>query len=643
MIAVRQLLKNRRAFVGGLLGSLAGLMLLLLLGSTRTLNTLPANNASLISDLQTFLRDEAATRDSRAMGDFVYSGGICTSSCTGAASHTIGALVGQVGGYALNESAITRTYGVTSGRVYVFAHQDDTTPTSFDVLSETGSSCTFSARSGRFVFINCAAGSSFPVLLDGGTSTRSPVLPLQYVDTNASQVVTAIQDLRPSNPNRTRWINVRDPAFGARGDGTTDDAAAFVAATAAVPVGGTLYIPAANHGVYYRLNAAWTVTRAIRILCGGYRVGGSLLHGSVIRQERAGTPALLVDGSAAEIDGLSIQDCAIGHTSSASGSYGLELNAVNRSSLRNVFILGGSSGLKTTGFSLLNTFDNIRISAGFTSGLGYAVPAIGFDLSSQTGPNTWLNCGVAGVTTSPGVGMDLAGANTNTFIAFEFENNTIGIRFSGDAGGNIFYSPYHEGNGTIVSGTTTSATNLSIGSTIGASATLEFGSSIGATLLATASGAFQSRTGIQLGLILSPFTAQQGTLHVSRTGVTNVWNTSAAEGGVPVFGHTDTSLANVMLMQLMATGVLADSDFRLGSRSANLGDIGMAAFRRSTGIARNIYVTRLVTDVIATANLPAAGVSEDGRVIIEDAGAGDRNLIIYAGSQRFRIDGGVPF
>ncbi len=47
------------------------------------------------------------------------------------------------------------------------------------------------------------------------------------------------------------------------------------------------------------------------------------------------------------------------------------------------------------------------------------------------------------------------------------------------------------------------------------------------------------------------------------------------------------------------------------------------------------------TDVIATANLPAAAAAQDGRMIIEDAGAGDRNLILYAGAQRFRIDGGA--
>jgi len=48
-------------------------------------------------------------------------------------------------------------------------------------------------------------------------------------------------------------------------------------------------------------------------------------------------------------------------------------------------------------------------------------------------------------------------------------------------------------------------------------------------------------------------------------------------------------------------------------------------------------------EVVLTADLPAASTDMDGRIIIEDGGAGDRNLIVYAGGQRFRIDGGSTF
>lgn len=47
--------------------------------------------------------------------------------------------------------------------------------------------------------------------------------------------------------------------------------------------------------------------------------------------------------------------------------------------------------------------------------------------------------------------------------------------------------------------------------------------------------------------------------------------------------------------------------------------------------------------VVATADLPAASSAMDNTVLIEDNGTGDRNLVIYAGGQRFRLDGGGAF
>jgi hypothetical protein len=57
--------------------------------------------------------------------------------------------------------------------------------------------------------------------------------------------------------------------------------------------------------------------------------------------------------------------------------------------------------------------------------------------------------------------------------------------------------------------------------------------------------------------------------------------------------------------------------------------------------ADGVAIKSLKVDVIATASLPSAGSTVDGRIVIEDAGSGNRNLIIYAGGQRFRIDGGA--
>lgn len=222
------MLRAGKIFAAGIIGGLVAVSLVLLLGATQQRTTLPSftsppsNWGSLT---ETYLRTEFQRTVEMMGAHYVESGGLCTASCTGGPSHTIPATVATVGGDYVSQASTLRIYGVTSGRIYVFLHPDDASPATFDILAGTGSSCTFAARDTRLVFINCAAGSGRPVLLDVGTATRSRVLPLQYVDTNASQNITAVTDIREANPLRRAWINVRDPVIGARGDGVTDDTA----------------------------------------------------------------------------------------------------------------------------------------------------------------------------------------------------------------------------------------------------------------------------------------------------------------------------------------------------------------------------------------------------------------------------------
>jgi hypothetical protein len=53
--------------------------------------------------------------------------------------------------------------------------------------------------------------------------------------------------------------------------------------------------------------------------------------------------------------------------------------------------------------------------------------------------------------------------------------------------------------------------------------------------------------------------------------------------------------------------------------------------------------TGVLQPVVPTSKLPPGDPTNDGKILIEDAGNGGRNLVIYAGGQRFRIDGGEPF
>jgi hypothetical protein len=80
-----------------------------------------------------------------------------------------------------------------------------------------------------------------------------------------------------------------------------------------------------------------------------------------------------------------------------------------------------------------------------------------------------------------------------------------------------------------------------------------------------------------------------------------------------------------------------DVDLIYANASNNI-VVGMAAARLNLAPATT---SRVHIPVVATASLPTGAAAEDGSIIIEDNGAGDRNLIIYGGGQRFRIDGGA--
>lgn len=80
-----------------------------------------------------------------------------------------------------------------------------------------------------------------------------------------------------------------------------------------------------------------------------------------------------------------------------------------------------------------------------------------------------------------------------------------------------------------------------------------------------------------------------------------------------------------------------------GTTTGLVGTIQVADPRAVEADSPAQSLPRIDVGVIPTASLPAAGAGQDGRLLIEDAGTGDRNLVVYAGGQRFRIDGGASF
>ena len=155
--------------------------------------------------------------------------------------------------------------------------------------------------------------------------------------------------------------------------------------------------------------------------------------------------------------------------------------------------------------------------------------------------------------------------------------------------------------------------------------------------------ALTSSTDLIVQDLLAPFvtgtTGARGSIHASRTGVSTLYD-GTADGDVPLFAHTNTNTDKVAIQQWVATGALADVMLSLGATG---GDAAFMSRNWSAGAQTGIRVRFLKVDVIATASLPAAAAAQDGRIVIENNGVGDRNLILYAGGERFRIDGGAAF
>ena len=74
-----------------------------------------------------------------------------------------------------------------------------------------------------------------------------------------------------------------------------------------------------------------------------------------------------------------------------------------------------------------------------------------------------------------------------------------------------------------------------------------------------------------------------------------------------------------------------------------LGGSGVTAPIINTTNITDLSPGGLKVDVVATARLPAGNALLDGRLLIENAGAGAANLILYANNVRYRIAGGSSF
>lgn len=129
------------------------------------------------------------------------------------------------------------------------------------------------------------------------------------------------------------WINVTDPAYGASGDGSTDDTAAIQAAIDAVGAdGGTVYLPAAAG---YLLNgSALTITTHRTVLRGDGAVASQLVIGA----DFSGIAAVVVEAYDCQVRDLSVNGQSATTTSNPACN-GIEISGVRRCKVLDVDFL----------------------------------------------------------------------------------------------------------------------------------------------------------------------------------------------------------------------------------------------------------------------------------------------------------------
>lgn len=74
-----------------------------------------------------------------------------------------------------------------------------------------------------------------------------------------------------------------------------------------------------------------------------------------------------------------------------------------------------------------------------------------------------------------------------------------------------------------------------------------------------------------------------------------------------------------------------------------VGNASRLYYRELVSALKELSINGILTDTVPTVDLPAGSKTMDGRIIIEDAGAGAYNLVVYLNQTRRRIATGAIF
>ena len=150
--------------------------------ATQTINTIPSADASMMSDLQTFLSDESADREQLYPNNNILILSGCIGATSASLSHTITECTGFPNGYYTYQAATAHTYDA-SKTTFVYL-RDDTTR----IITIAGAAITYDDN---LVFASMTLGTSQPTPPTG-------CLSLMEITTNGT-AITTVDDLRALN------------------------------------------------------------------------------------------------------------------------------------------------------------------------------------------------------------------------------------------------------------------------------------------------------------------------------------------------------------------------------------------------------------------------------------------------------------